>query len=357
MNSGLPSLLDAIFGKQDLATISVDELYEVINEFPSFNAAHFLLSKKLKQENDADYDKESMRTALYFNNSFWLQTLLDEGNKMKFSSVTEEKMPFGLTDSAEPGAAIEDELDYEVEEILDEKTASEAIPEESDFRSPETDSGTIDSYEDFVTKYNIEIVEPVKENNAEIKDEDNHEIFAETPFESRDTPYQRVTDTGISEEVHQSEQDSVFGKNEEDQKIADRVGEQFEIREEVINDYGIFEEIKTKKYNHDLESFDAIFDEAIAAPFIIPEETIQVEDSPIVERPEENSYDAARTNDDPAGTNDMTSTNDDTIGTNDDTIGTNDDTTSTNDDTIGTNYDVTGTNVNTIGSNDDMYTA
>jgi len=48
MNSGLPSLLDAIFGKQDLALVSLDEIYEVIREFPSFNAGHFLLAKKIK---------------------------------------------------------------------------------------------------------------------------------------------------------------------------------------------------------------------------------------------------------------------------------------------------------------------
>ena len=55
-------------------------MYEVINEFPSFNAAHFLLSKKLKENNEADFEKESMRTALYFNNPFWLESCLNEGN-------------------------------------------------------------------------------------------------------------------------------------------------------------------------------------------------------------------------------------------------------------------------------------
>ena len=40
----------------------------------------FFLSKKLKQQNDAAFEKESMRTALYFNNAFWLQSLLEENN-------------------------------------------------------------------------------------------------------------------------------------------------------------------------------------------------------------------------------------------------------------------------------------
>jgi len=85
MNSGLPSLLDAIFGKQDLALVSLDEMYEVIREFPSFNAGHFLLAKKLKLQDDPGYETESMRTALYFNNAFWLQSLLDDSNHFQRS--------------------------------------------------------------------------------------------------------------------------------------------------------------------------------------------------------------------------------------------------------------------------------
>jgi len=78
MTSGMPSLLDAIFGKQKLEEISLEEIYSVIGEFPSFNAAHFLLSKKLKEENDPAYHEETKKTALYFNNPVWLQLLLNE---------------------------------------------------------------------------------------------------------------------------------------------------------------------------------------------------------------------------------------------------------------------------------------
>ncbi|MFI5123829.1 MAG: hypothetical protein ACHQDF_00815 [Chitinophagales bacterium] len=74
----MPSLLDAIFGKQKLEEISLEEIYSVIGEFPSFNAAHFLLSKKLKEENDPAYKEETKKTALYFNNPVWLQLLLNE---------------------------------------------------------------------------------------------------------------------------------------------------------------------------------------------------------------------------------------------------------------------------------------
>ncbi len=78
MYSGLPFLIDSIFGKQDLEAVSLDEIREVIAEFPSFNAAHYFLSRKLKALNDDAYEIESKRTALYFNNALWLQSILEE---------------------------------------------------------------------------------------------------------------------------------------------------------------------------------------------------------------------------------------------------------------------------------------
>src|ERR1700676_4316167 len=164
MNSGLPSLLDAIFGKQDLASVSLDEIYEVITEFPSFNAGHFLLAKKLKQESDAASEKECMRTALYFNNPFWLQSLLDDGNHIKQAERTSEVKEIEEEDnyafekySTEAPAEIEeegnykfeaytpftapapaqDELDEETEEILDEKFASEPVHSDDTFQYAE----------------------------------------------------------------------------------------------------------------------------------------------------------------------------------------------------------------------------
>ncbi|MDP4130388.1 MAG: hypothetical protein Q8939_09510 [Bacteroidota bacterium] len=74
----MPLLLDSIFGKQNLEEVSLDDIYQVLAEFPSFSAAHVLLSKKLKLEADPAFREESMKTALYFNNPVWLQLLLEE---------------------------------------------------------------------------------------------------------------------------------------------------------------------------------------------------------------------------------------------------------------------------------------
>ena len=131
MNSGLPSLLDAIFGKTDLASVSLDEMYELINEFPSFNAGHYFLSKKLKEQNDAAYEKECMRTALYFNNAFWLQTLLDENNHTGHEELPVVKDPPLFVEDENDGAVV-------LEKSETEPTIPVSEPFEVKFQYPES---------------------------------------------------------------------------------------------------------------------------------------------------------------------------------------------------------------------------
>jgi hypothetical protein len=130
MKNGLPSLLDAIFGKNDLALVSLDEIHELLNEFPSFNAAHFLLSKKLKQQSDAAYEKETMRTALYFNNAFWLQSVLDEENNQR-----QEERPSSYK--------VINGMDTDVEETY----TVESIKADAD------DPGTVTNFDELMSKY------------------------------------------------------------------------------------------------------------------------------------------------------------------------------------------------------------
>ncbi|MFI5195274.1 MAG: hypothetical protein ACHQD7_14505, partial [Chitinophagales bacterium] len=85
----MPSLLDSIFGKQSLEEVSLEEIHHVLAEFPSFNVAHYLLSRKLKLENDPAYEEETRKTALYFNNPIWLQWLLAEDKHPVLSVINE----------------------------------------------------------------------------------------------------------------------------------------------------------------------------------------------------------------------------------------------------------------------------
>jgi hypothetical protein len=132
MTSGLPSLLDALFGKQSLEEVSAEELYSVVQEFPSFNAARFLLSKKLKQEHDPAYEEETRKTALYFDNPVWLQWLLENDLSETYGKPAAAGEDPGIAASwlaAEPAGQVEPGgvtiMEYSHEEIFIEELDTE----------------------------------------------------------------------------------------------------------------------------------------------------------------------------------------------------------------------------------------
>ena len=237
MKNGLPSLLDAIFGKKDLASVSLDELYEVVNEFPSFNAAHFLLSKKLKEQNDSAYEKVSLRTALYFNNPFWLQSILEEGNRIKKESVLNsfKQVREITTDDDKPGVIVSDVRVDESEEV---NSFEETIYIQTEFKNPENFNVPVTSFDELISKYNIEPVEQF--NDA-------------AEFLSVPQPTLEIQTVSISE----TPADIVFPKAELFQApIPEENTNLFETREEVLNEYGIFEEVLYKKADLDMDAFD-----------------------------------------------------------------------------------------------------
>jgi hypothetical protein len=282
MNNGLPFLLDAIFGKKDLASVSLDELYEVINEFPSFNAGHFLLSKKLKEQNDTEFDKESMRTALYFHNAFWLQTLLDETN-----NIRKEEIPIPFKDVHKNDLLIEklsatpvaDELDEETEEILNEEIEERPTNENIEFQAPEDISmERVLSFDDLISKYKIDSIQPFSEPSEDLNDK----TFSESPAESTEETVHESFEDSIIETIHEApaeipivlNSESPVELNSETLQIpfADPEYGQLETFEEIVNEYGIFEEVIIRKPDLDKEAFDRPLD-------IVPEfaESLPVE--------------------------------------------------------------------------------
>ena len=317
MNSGLPSLLDAIFGKQDLELVSLDEIYEVIREFPSFNAGHFLLAKKLKLQEDPGYEVESMRTALYFNNPFWLQSLLDDGNHIQLTESAShakeirdedqfifEENPEETTDiiqeesnyTFESYTPIEqtvierDELDEETEEILEEKLDSDPVRSEETFQYAEPGSQTVTSFDELMAKYNLKPLEMVDETaeapEAAVPAKENVQSDPEAVLAAKEDVKSEPEVTLAAKEDLQSEPESVLPAREYVKTEPEAVQEfklpapelnpdkgpttdsdQSERLEEVVNEYGIFEEIVPKKANHDLD-MDA-FDEPLdQIPFV-----------------------------------------------------------------------------------------
>jgi hypothetical protein len=280
MNNGLPYLLEAIFGKKNLASVSLDELYEVINEFPSFNAGHFLLLKKLKEENNVGFEKESMRTALYFHNAFWLQTLLDERNhEWKEESKTflkreDEEEPDSFMPAFEMNAIednftgeqispSEDELNKEVEEILDEETEYRQVPEQTGIYEMEKDNQSrVTSFDDLISKYKIDTKDVFSDSPVEM----NVNAVSEPLPELKEDPVHESNEDSIIETIHEApvehaEEMKPTSISESDIEMLQIPFEDSEFvrpesTEEIINEYGVFEEVIVRKTDIDMEAFD-----------------------------------------------------------------------------------------------------
>lgn len=267
MNNGLPSLLDAIFGKPNLDTVSLDEIYELISEFPSFNAGHFLLSKKLKEQQESGYEKETMRTALYFNNPFWLESVLNEESHLISGKISPANHPastsgFSKQDSfnedaethiselpvenfvLEPAPRLDDESSSDptgdarvsLKGIADTEEIPELQPTFQEQPLPEYTDGPVKSFDDLISKYHIASLTTTEES------------FAESQREAGD---QIVEITQSADKT-----DSPSGSYPVADEEAAASSDDYEIREEVVNEYGIFEEVKVKKTDFDLEAFD-----------------------------------------------------------------------------------------------------
>ena len=271
MNSGLPSLLDAIFGKQDLDSVSLEEIHELITEFPSFNAGHFLLSKKLKGQQESDYEKETMRTALYFNNPFWLESVLNEERPL--TSEKKKDVESSSVHSAEIGVHLKENTDTEANNEPKHSFQEQPLPEYTD--------GPVKSFDDLISKYHIESLTITEESFVGPQQEVE----------------ERVVDNIQTTDKTDSPADSHMIAAEKSEKISD----DYEIREEVVNDYGIFEEVRIKKTDFDLEAFDRPANNLPGDDHISPVEPA-TEESPVAEESENALFQNEKTEESHDGT-------------------------------------------------------
>ncbi|HEY4147543.1 MAG TPA: hypothetical protein VGM41_01375 [Chitinophagaceae bacterium] len=76
MTASIENIVQHLFHQPTLQTVSVDELQQMTQEYPSFAAARFLLLKKMQDTSHPDFSTQLHKTAIYFNNPLWLQLLL-----------------------------------------------------------------------------------------------------------------------------------------------------------------------------------------------------------------------------------------------------------------------------------------
>jgi hypothetical protein len=80
MTGNTQHIIARLFNADSLEKVTVEQLQNITEEYPSFGVAHYLLSKKLQQENSNAFLEQTKKTALFFPNPFWLQSLLQQKN-------------------------------------------------------------------------------------------------------------------------------------------------------------------------------------------------------------------------------------------------------------------------------------
>jgi len=291
MNSGLPSILDAIFGKNDLGSVSLDEIREIINEFPSFNAAHFLLSKKLKLESDSSFEKESIKTALYFHNAFWLQMLLEDKNNAEpeelFPAIQraqtenhfDEKFKAETSTENIPDSKIVSspisELNENGEEALKENKSEPISPINFEFEMIEENSDRVMSFDDLISKYNIELTDSFKEITSEF----DKEVVLESPKDSKVDVFGNETAEFDNEIIETEKENSPEYSTENGDEIIETPNAasdfvQLETQEEIVNEFEYTNEDDLKESDHDLEAFDRPFESDLQTFETPPSESI-----------------------------------------------------------------------------------
>ena len=76
MRAQTENVLQKLFSENSLDNIPLERLKQITEEHPYFTLGQFLLAKKLQLINAAEYEIQSEKTSLYFNEPMWLQTLL-----------------------------------------------------------------------------------------------------------------------------------------------------------------------------------------------------------------------------------------------------------------------------------------
>ncbi|MBS1668543.1 MAG: hypothetical protein JST58_14295 [Bacteroidetes bacterium] len=85
MNGNASAIVHQIFKVDSIDEVALNRIESICEQYPFFSASHYLLSKKLHKEKADHFLEETKKTALYFQNPFWLQWLLQ-------NETTEKKM-------------------------------------------------------------------------------------------------------------------------------------------------------------------------------------------------------------------------------------------------------------------------
>ncbi len=148
-------------GNNHLTSVGVDDLQQIVNEFPYFAPAQFILALKQKEQSSYSYNAQLQKAALHFSNPLWLQYQLHNG------IIAEPVLQKVLLNSLAKSPAIAKQDPKVIETSI--------VPQPTNVSIPVVEESIATEHTNIITKEPIAIVTPILPNDAS-------DISIETPL-------------------------------------------------------------------------------------------------------------------------------------------------------------------------------
>src|ERR1700753_4187355 len=88
MNQAMQPAIQHLFQVPTFEAVSREQLQAFVDEYACFGYGHYLLSRKLRGGDEAEFVAATQKTSLYFSNPFWLQWMLEHAPGTRTVPVT-----------------------------------------------------------------------------------------------------------------------------------------------------------------------------------------------------------------------------------------------------------------------------
>lgn len=188
MNKPVENILQHFFQTDSLQHVSVQQIQQLINEHPYYDAAYFLLVKKLYASKEQGYETAMQNAALHFSNELWVHYNLNEADDEVNIIEQEGEQPETSIPGTEYLAGVI-EGDFAEERIFNKAFQSNnTIAENENINEEEIEDAVDENYYEADFPVNEKLSSLLQQQAADF--EKPVETEAEIPVEN--TPYHRV---------------------------------------------------------------------------------------------------------------------------------------------------------------------
>jgi len=192
------NIVSWITGKSDLKQVPVQELKDIVHQYPYFTLAQLLLTVKMKRENNPEYPQQLQKTALNFQNPQWLHFQLESLH----TTLDAQEKPASNTENISESIA---------EEAIPAAEITETNIEANSIEATESTAETVPNIESATISENIldTAAQAQSSHTAEDFPEDNIEAIAEetlSHIETEDSP------ENILENVEENSASNITGE-------------------------------------------------------------------------------------------------------------------------------------------------